>query len=300
MKLLSIIIVTYHSEKDIYDCVQSIQKYADIPIQDIELIVVDNSQPPSFDMYKRLKEIWGENIILKTNSKNGGYGQGNNVGVRLATAPIIMIMNPDVRLIMPAFKEVLEIFKHDTRTTIVGMRQMISPTKYGASFAATRTLPGWISNLITVLGNRLQIYISRWMWFSGSCFFIDKYKFEDIGLFDEGNFMYGEENDIHYRLTKRYGSHMHYCSNIRYLHLTSERVPNIEYYLKLLKADIYLFQKKGYTPKQIIRRRISAERMQIILKNIAFAAGLIDNETRAFPKKLLNTYIDYYHENFSN
>ena len=41
MKRLSIVIVTYNSEKDIFDCVKSIQKYADIPLSEIELIVVD-------------------------------------------------------------------------------------------------------------------------------------------------------------------------------------------------------------------------------------------------------------------
>ena len=35
MKRLSIVIVTYNSEKDIFDCVKTIQKYADIPLSEL-------------------------------------------------------------------------------------------------------------------------------------------------------------------------------------------------------------------------------------------------------------------------
>lgn len=290
MKRISIVIVTYHSEKDIYDCVRSIQQYADIPIQDIELIIVDNSQPASTDMFDQLRKIWGEDIILESNHQNGGYGQGNNIGIRLATAPVVMIMNPDVRLIMPVFNEVLKVFEQDPETTVVGMRQMISPTKYGASFAATRTLPGWLANLMTVFGNRLQIYCSKYMWFHGACFFIHREKFAEVGLFDETNFMYGEENDIHYRLTKRFGSHMHYCANLKYLHLTSDRTPTMDYILALVKSDIFLFEKKGYTREQIIRHHISQARLQILIKNIAYYLGLVDNKSRELTQHTLDWY----------
>lgn len=290
MKRISIIIVTYKSEMHIYDCVRSIQQYADIPLHDIELIVIDNSQPPSLNMFDNLRKLWGEDIILETNHRNGGYGQGNNVGIHLATAPVIMIMNPDVRLIMPVFNEVLKVFERDTKTTIVGMRQMISPTKYGASFAATRTLPGWLCNLMTVIGNKMQIYCSRYMWFHGACFFVNREKFEEVGLFDETNFMYGEENDIHYRLTERFGSHMHYCSKLKYMHLTSERTPTTDYILALIKSDIFLFEKKGYTREQIIRHHISQARMQILIKNIAYYLGLVDNKTRELARQTLDCY----------
>ena len=48
MKRLSIIIVTYNSEKDIYDCLDSIKQYSDINAEELEIIVVDNNsrRPP--------------------------------------------------------------------------------------------------------------------------------------------------------------------------------------------------------------------------------------------------------------
>lgn len=57
MKQLSIIIVTYNSEKDIYECIKSIRKYSDIPLKNIELIVVDNNSKAPLPMFSKIKEI---------------------------------------------------------------------------------------------------------------------------------------------------------------------------------------------------------------------------------------------------
>ncbi len=105
-KDLSIIIVTYNSEKDIYDCLSSIYQYNDIG-ERLEIIVVDNNSHYFNTMKSKIQEQYGKAITIINNKSNGGYGQGNNVGIRMATAPIVAIMNPDVRLIMPIFKDVL-------------------------------------------------------------------------------------------------------------------------------------------------------------------------------------------------
>ena len=74
MKELSIIIVTYKSEHDIFDCLHSVWQYCDLPHEALEVIVVDNS-PESTDMFNRLQALYGDDIILIHNTHNGGYGQ---------------------------------------------------------------------------------------------------------------------------------------------------------------------------------------------------------------------------------
>ena len=51
MKKLSIIIVTYNSEKDIYDCLDSIYSHCDIPIKELEVIIVDNNSKETDIMF---------------------------------------------------------------------------------------------------------------------------------------------------------------------------------------------------------------------------------------------------------
>lgn len=85
MKKVSIIIVTYNSEKDIYDCVSAIKKHADIPLCEIELIIVDNNSKHTDTMFANLRDQWGNDIITIKNTRNGGYGQGNNLGIKEST-----------------------------------------------------------------------------------------------------------------------------------------------------------------------------------------------------------------------
>lgn len=246
MKQVSIIIVTYNSEKDIYDCVDSIQSHADIPKEEIELIIVDNCSRESEPMFERLKQQWGEDIILIENTQNGGYGQGNNVGIRRATAPVILIMNPDVRLMDSFFARPLNAFKKDSRLIMYGMKQMYTETMPSRnSFWFTTMMNGYLRPLLTGLCTRMDWYFPRWMYISGSCFYVRKSMFEAVGLFDEEVFMYGEEDDIHYRLMQRFGFGFRYDKSIRYIHLMLGRQPDIRYEEKLLDVDLYLHKKKG-------------------------------------------------------
>ena len=64
MKKVSIIIVTYNSEHDIYDCVNSIRRYADIPLSEIELVIVDNGSHGVDSMFECLRIRGGEDLVL--------------------------------------------------------------------------------------------------------------------------------------------------------------------------------------------------------------------------------------------
>ena len=257
MKKVSIIIVTYNSEKDIFDCVRSIQEYADIPLSEVELIVVDNNSREPDAMFTKLREIWGDDIVLIKNTHNGGYGQGNNVGIRQASAPIILIMNPDVRLVSPFFRKPLKAFEKDEKLIMYGMKQWYTLTRKSlSSFCCTHRMNGYLRTLLEAFCNRVNLYIPSIMHFSGSCFYIRKTAFEAIGLFDESIFMYGEEEDIRWRLEKKFGAHFHFDKSMRYLHLTSERPPSATTQLKFLEVSMILNEKKGYPRKKIVRNFI--------------------------------------------
>ena len=102
-KDISVIIVTYNSETYIYDCLDSLFKNNDIDDR-LEVIIVDNMSVHVNSMFETIKSRYKNRVTLIKNNKNGGYGQGNNVGINNSSAPIIMIMNPDVRLVAPILK----------------------------------------------------------------------------------------------------------------------------------------------------------------------------------------------------
>ncbi|MBQ8098633.1 MAG: glycosyltransferase [Bacteroidaceae bacterium] len=255
MKKLSVIIVTYLSEHDIYDCLETVWAYRDIPEEDLEVIIVDNS-PESGPMFENLKERYGNHLHLIRNTHNGGYGQGNNVGIKAAEAPVVLIMNPDVRLCQPIFSAAVKTFQSDPDLSILGMKQMLDsqrPSPY--SFTCTYMMNGYLHTLLSVVGNRLGLYLPRWMHFSGSCFFLNREKFEDIGLFDESIFMYGEEDDIHYRMRQRYPK-MKFNRHLRYIHPFHLREPNLDYEKTIVQVAIKQNEKKGYTREKTVKNRL--------------------------------------------
>lgn len=286
MKKVSIIIVTYNSEKDIYDCINSIIENSDIPLAEIELVVVDNNSTDCDTMFEKLKELYGNNIVLIKNTHNGGYGQGNNVGIKKASAPVILIMNPDVRLIEPIFKTAVEAFENNSELAMYGMKQMLTHTLPSTnSFTCTYAINGYIQTIMSSICNRYDYYIAKYMHFSGSCFYIRKQMFEHVGLFDESVFMYGEEEDIHYRMWKLGYTKMVYNPKLHYIHLVKERKPDLKYELKLIDVAVFQNEKKGFSAKKTLKDRLRNTNMLIAREKLKIFMGKKD-------KSLINMLIE--------
>ena len=273
MKKVSIIIVTYNSEKDIYDCITSIIENSDISLAEIELVVVDNNSRGCDTMFKKLKTLWGEDIILIKNSRNGGYGQGNNVGIRRCSAPVVLIMNPDVRLVCPIFRKAIDLFSKDKNMCMLGMKQWLTLEEPSTnSFTCTYRMNGYLSTILSALCTRLDIYIARYMHFSGSCFFINKAMFETVGLFDESVFLYGEEDDIHYRLMHRFKD----CK--------------IKYEKMLIDVAVIQNKKKNYDERKTLRNRLRCINLQIYRERLRVKYGKNDR-TLLYMLEELKLYI---------
>ena len=105
---LSIIIVTYNSEKDIKKCIDSIlEKTTGI---NYEIVIVDNS---SQDNTRQIvKTIINEHSNIKLiKTENRGFNAGNNIGIRNSTGEFIALLNPDTILLNNAFKIIIDNMK---------------------------------------------------------------------------------------------------------------------------------------------------------------------------------------------
>ena len=87
--LVSIIIVNYNAGELLLNCIKSI---LDSDYKNLEIIIVDNISTDN--SHKKCKEKF-QQIKLIENSKNLGYCDGNNVGIKNAKGEYIVIMNPD-------------------------------------------------------------------------------------------------------------------------------------------------------------------------------------------------------------
>ena len=282
-KKISIIIVTYNSESLIYDCLESVFKNNDID-DELEVIVVDNLSENVDSMFQNIKDKFRDDIVLVKNNINGGYGQGNNVGIRIAKGDILMIMNPDVRLVEPVFKSIISTL-NKTNVVMVGLQQYITNETKGQSLLfIENSIIGLFKNKIYSLFN---IFIQSEMCISGSCFFVDKKAFSELGLFDENIFMYGEELDIHKRFSKKSKLYkMVYNKSLRYKHLVSDREHSFKLESNQFRSFIYLCNKYELDIKEECKKRIRMYKF-LRLKTRLFGGGDI---------QVLNNSIDHFED----
>ncbi len=219
---LSIIIVCYKSDAFITGCLDSIFTWSDLPQQSYEIIIVDNSPSEYAERsFASIRQRYPhQNIQLIANPSNGGYGQGNNLGIKAARGQYLCIMNPDIKLIQPIFQSVLDRFQQLPQMAMLGGKQL------GGKDLSYYMKPEYefhlITGTVTRFCNKLNLYHNDFMYLSGALLFIDKAKFEEIGLFDENIFMYFEEPDITRRFSKiNYSSWFDH--QLPYLHLISDR-----------------------------------------------------------------------------
>ena len=255
MKSLSIIIVTYNSQKDILNCLSSIFETSDIPREAIDIIVIDNSSKEVFiETEELIISQYGTEINIIHNYKNGGYGQGNNFGIQNAKAEVICIVNPDVIFLKPIFQEALNMFNVNERLAMIGGKQ------FGGGDISYWIRPEYDFFLFTApiskLLNKFNIYLQKYFYLSGALLFVSKTKFLEIGGFDEKMFMYCEEADITNRfLQMKYETS--YRREFHYQHLIDERSEASENSLKFLinSYKIY-FSKLDFNYRGFMRRRI--------------------------------------------
>lgn len=276
MNKIAVIIVTYNSERHIYDCLKALFRYNDIG-DSLEVIVVDNCSRDYDAMRRKIKETYGNMVRVVANTKNGGYGQGNNVGIKMATSPIIMVMNPDVRLCEHVFGMVWTAFERDSHLVMYGLTQRHKDGTLGRSVAWTSRVYPYIAEPMRYLCGIFNIYWQRYMYICGACFFVRKNAFEKAGLFDENIFMFNEEEDIHGRLLKDKGARIYYDRHNSYWHLhppvTDYAAETHEWQKRSLDSLIYLNEREGLNREKTINWSIKRTNVSILSERVRLLVG---------------------------
>lgn len=255
---LSVIIVTYNSSRLIGDCLESIYKYNDIG-DALEVIVVDNFSSDRDEMFSIIKSKYRDNVVLLDSGGNFGYGKGNNIGVKHANGDYIIVMNPDVRLVTPIFKDIIKTLGN----TKVGMA--------GVSFMDGSAPYYFKPEYWTVFKYALlkyyikkQTYITGKMYMSGSMLAFNKSVFIESGMFDENIFMYFEEPDITNRIEKL-GYKSEWLSDVKVLHLAHGRSFNKNLNDYWYQSFEYYCQKYGVDSRKLIKIRMASFRINSVI-----------------------------------
>ena len=205
---LAVIIVNYNTQAWLARCLRSLERQS---IRDqIEVIVVDNA---SSDDSARMVGSEFPDCDLVCLDDNIGFGAANNAGAREATAPILLILNPDTEVPEGAIEEFLAVFESHPELAIA------AGTIYdgdGELERSTGSFPTIISLLldrflasVPVLRGSLGACSARhWTgfdterevdWATAACLWVRKKTFDAVGGFDESIFMYYEDVDLCFR-----------------------------------------------------------------------------------------------------
>jgi len=117
-KDLSIVIVSYNSEKYLSSCLDSIynQKIG----FSLEVIIFDNNSADN--SVELVKNKYSKAILLKS-TENIGFAMANNKAVEKCTSNKIFLLNPDTKLEVGALEILFETLHKNYGSYAIGLRR---------------------------------------------------------------------------------------------------------------------------------------------------------------------------------
>lgn len=224
---VSAIIVDYNAGPDLRDALQSL---AD-ELRDIrwDVVVVDNAS--SDDSAAVVSEFPAARLIH--NDRNVGFARGVNQGISATSAPLVLIMNPDCRLMPGAFAALRYELEGHPDCAIAGPR-ILDPDGalqgsargdpdmltglFGRTALLRRAMPGLAVSRRNVVIEHAEHEDSLVVdWVSGACMLARRDALNQVHKFDERYFLYWEDADLCRRL-RRCGYQVRYVPGATAVH----------------------------------------------------------------------------------
>ncbi|MCL2485224.1 MAG: glycosyltransferase family 2 protein, partial [Endomicrobia bacterium] len=203
---LSVIYVNYNTKKLLADSVNSVfEKTKDI---NFEIIIVDNSSTDG--SVEELGKIFGDKIKI-ISSPNLGFGHGMNTGIKSAKGKYVFLFNTDTLLINNAIKILYDYMETNPKCAGAGANSYNEKNVPNCSKCFfLKENSSWLRNLFTHNVRRkflwtYHVYSNKPVKVEYPTFaaiLLRKDIFEKTGGFDEDFFMFCEDEELAFRITK--------------------------------------------------------------------------------------------------
>jgi N-acetylglucosaminyl-diphospho-decaprenol L-rhamnosyltransferase len=250
---LDVSIVSYRCEALLRDCLQSLRDHP--PDRDMSVHVVDNA---SGDGTAEMVAGEFEEFRLTVCEQNLGFSAANNIAIRAGSAPYVLALNPDTRITPGSLEQLCELMDGRPEIGMCGPRLELDDGSF--DHAARRSFPTPLSALghFTGVGRRresgsLAAYRAPEVEagpvdaVNGAFMLIRRAGLDQVGLFDEGYWMYMEDLDLCYRLAQA-GWTTWYEPDVTVIHVKAGTTGN-ERSVRLSRAfhyGMYRFYRKHY------------------------------------------------------
>lgn len=223
------ILVNYNAGTELREALASIAR--ELGSRPWEAVVIDNASTDGSDA---VAEGFGAPVRLVRNRENVGFGRAVNQGLASTTAPLVLVMNPDCRLVPGALTTLEAELLGNATCAVVGPR-IIDPD--GAEQGSARGDPDMLTGvfgrtstlrrLLPWLGvSRRNVILAGddgpdtslvVEWLSGACLLGRRDALAAVRGFDPRYFLYWEDADLCRRL-RRYGYHVRYVTGATAVH----------------------------------------------------------------------------------
>jgi hypothetical protein len=206
---LDVVIVAYRSRELLRAALESLETHG--PCDAMRVHVVDNDSRDG--TVELVRESFPE-VDLVAAGTNLGFAAATNLGIRRGRAPYVLALNPDTRIRPGVLEALLELMAKHPEVGISGCR--LEREDGSLDHAARRSFPTPVSALghFTGLGRResargaLAAYRAPTVErgpvdaVNGAFMLMRRSALDEVGLFDEGYWMYMEDLDLCYRFAR--------------------------------------------------------------------------------------------------
>lgn len=243
---LSVVILNYNVRYFLEQCIRSAQ-YAVRGI-DAEIIVIDNNS--SDDSCSMVKELFPK-ITLIENKDNVGFSKANNQAVAVAKGEYVCILNPDTAVSEDTFQSTLSFAENTPKMGALGTYLIDGTGNFLPE--SKRNLPTPKASLLKLIGLVKSYYATSLneddtgpvAVLVGAFMLLKRSVYNEVGGFDEDYFMYGEDIDLSYKITKA-GYQNYYFGASDVLHYKGESTQKDGAYLNRFYGAMHIFYKKHF------------------------------------------------------
>ncbi len=202
------VVVSFRCAPLLRDCLESLRRNP--PSRQMTVQVIDNA---SGDGSAEMVARDFPEVHLIANRENRGFSVASNMGIRSGNAPYVLCLNPDTRVTAGALDPLLELMDKHPEVGIAGCRLELEDGRF--DHAAKRRFPTPLSALghftgLGASGNSSTLAAYRApnvKWgpvdaVNGAFMMIRRTALDEVGLFDEGYWMYMEDLDLCYRFAQ--------------------------------------------------------------------------------------------------
>jgi len=226
-----------------------------------EVFVVDNN---SIDHSVEMVAAKFPEYHLIANKDNRGFSKANNQAIELSKGEYVLLLNPDTVVEEDTFKKVIAFMDGHPDAGGLGVRMIdgkgkfLPESKRGLPtpavafykiFGLSRLFPKSKRFGHYHLGHLSEFETNEIEILSGAFMLMRKDALNKVGLLDEAFFMYGEDIDLSYRITKG-GYKNYYFPETRIIHYKGEstKKSSVNYVFVFYRAMV-IFAEKHFSQK---------------------------------------------------